>query len=492
MDALDTTTTVDQADLERRVAAAYKRHTEVAVGLEAQDDDLVLKRQLHAKYLCGGLGQLPSAVSTLVTLGGADALQVVDRPKLHSFLLRMCVGPEQGGGMTMHEGGEVDVRGCYCALAACEMLLLDKAAVGEACGMIDYIRHCQSHEGGIGGEPWNEAHGGYTFCGLAAAVLLGKAQALDLDGLLRWAVRCQGQVEGGFMGRTNKLVDGCYSFWQGGAFPLLAALLAEQRQQPAATASAAPGSARSAPASPAVAAADAAAAGAAAQRVLSLLLDDGGDENDSSSDSADGAATSLTEWVARLPHLSPQAAASQRQQQLQKQLDGVVEAAIEAEERYTAAAGTAAGGPLQQEALALLEQASELQKACVACQQHLESLSSAAPAVLGQAVSSGGTAEGEGRQAQLPLLYDAAALQLWLLKCCQAGPRGGMRDKPGKQPDYYHTCYCLSGLSSSQHYSGMVLGGEQNLLVAADPVCNVVAVRLEAAQRYFRELEGQP
>ena len=23
------------------------------------------------------------------------------------------------------------------------------------------------------------------------------------------------------MGRTNKLVDGCYSFWQGGLFPLL-------------------------------------------------------------------------------------------------------------------------------------------------------------------------------------------------------------------------------------------------------------------------------
>ncbi len=24
----------------------------------------------------------------------------------------------------------------------------------------------------------------------------------------------QGSFEGGFMGRTNKLVDGCYSFWQ--------------------------------------------------------------------------------------------------------------------------------------------------------------------------------------------------------------------------------------------------------------------------------------
>jgi hypothetical protein len=29
---------------------------------------------------------------------------------------------------------------------------------------------------------------------------------------------------GGFKGRTNKLVDGCYSWWIGGAFPLLEAL----------------------------------------------------------------------------------------------------------------------------------------------------------------------------------------------------------------------------------------------------------------------------
>ena len=40
----------------------------------------------------------------------------------------------------------------------------------------------------------------------------------------RWAVQKQGSVEGGFMGRTNKLVDGCYSFWQGGLFPMLQSL----------------------------------------------------------------------------------------------------------------------------------------------------------------------------------------------------------------------------------------------------------------------------
>ncbi len=28
-------------------------------------------------------------------------------------------------------------------------------------------------------------------------------------------------MEGGFNGRTNKVVDSCYSFWQGGIFNIL-------------------------------------------------------------------------------------------------------------------------------------------------------------------------------------------------------------------------------------------------------------------------------
>jgi protein farnesyltransferase subunit beta len=35
--------------------------------------------------------------------------------------------------------------------------------------------------------------------------------------------------EGGFQGRTNKLVDGCYSFWVGALLPLIHAV---QRQKP--------------------------------------------------------------------------------------------------------------------------------------------------------------------------------------------------------------------------------------------------------------------
>ena len=38
------------------------------------------------------------------------------------------------------------------------------------------------------------------------------------------------RYEGGFQGRTNKLVDGCYSFWQGGALPLIHMVLAQGKE----------------------------------------------------------------------------------------------------------------------------------------------------------------------------------------------------------------------------------------------------------------------
>lgn len=40
----------------------------------------------------------------------------------------------------------------------------------------------------------------------------------------RWLVLRQMPFEGGFQGRTNKLVDGCYSYWQGALFVVLAGL----------------------------------------------------------------------------------------------------------------------------------------------------------------------------------------------------------------------------------------------------------------------------
>ncbi len=57
------------------------------------------------------------------------------------------------------------------------------------------------------------------------------------------------------MGRTNKLVDGCYSFWLGGLFPLLAELpkpLLAGPPPPAAAALAAAAARHGAPAVPAL------------------------------------------------------------------------------------------------------------------------------------------------------------------------------------------------------------------------------------------------
>lgn len=84
----------------------------------------------------------------------------------------------------------------------------------------------------------------------------------------------------------------------------------------------------------------------------------------------------------------------------------------------------------------------------------------------------------------------AEALQLWLLAACQLESRkGGMRDKPGKGPDYYHTCYCLSGLAISQQASGRVLGGLGNRLVDVDVACNVTKAALEHARAWVQRLE---
>lgn len=47
-----------------------------------------------------------------------------------------------------------------------------------------------------------------------------------------WVTGRQMHFEGGFQGRCNKLVDGCYSFWQAGLLPLLHRALHTQGEWP--------------------------------------------------------------------------------------------------------------------------------------------------------------------------------------------------------------------------------------------------------------------
>eukprot|EP01035_Chromulina_nebulosa_P022853 gene22853-29597_t len=119
---------------------------------------------------------------------------------------------DASGGFRMHHDGEVDCRGTYTVIAIARICNILTPELTE--GVVEFLLRCQSFDGGFGGEPGNEGHGGYNFCALAALCILGKANDCNLSEQIHWLVHRQLKLEGGFQGRTNKLVDACYSFWQ--------------------------------------------------------------------------------------------------------------------------------------------------------------------------------------------------------------------------------------------------------------------------------------
>ena len=52
-------------------------------------------------------------------------------------------------------------------------------------------------------------------------IILGETHKLDMDRLIEWTVNRQLEIEGGFNGRINKLVDSCYNFWIGATFEMI-------------------------------------------------------------------------------------------------------------------------------------------------------------------------------------------------------------------------------------------------------------------------------
>uniref|UniRef100_UPI00398E895D protein farnesyltransferase subunit beta n=1 Tax=Pristiophorus japonicus TaxID=55135 RepID=UPI00398E895D len=277
----------------------------------------------------GGPGQEPhlaptyAAVNALCIIGTEEAYSVINREKLLKFLYSV---KQPNGSFTMHVSGEVDVRSTYCAASVASLTNIITPTLFE--GTPEWVIRCQNWEGGIGGIPGMEAHGGYTFCGMAAMVILKKEWMLDLRALLRWVTSRQMRFEGGFQGRCNKLVDGCYSFWQAGLLPLL-------------------------------------------HRALHA---DGKDS------------LSMTHWM-----------------------------------------------------------------------------------------------------------FQQGALQEYILLCCQ-NSTGGLLDKPGKSRDFYHTCYCLSGLSIAQHFGGgellheVIVGDVNNRLEPTHPVYNIGPEKVAQAVIHFLKL----
>lgn len=117
----------------------------------------------------------------------------------------------------MTPDAEFDLRGAYIVVIIVKLLHLDEAIID---GITDSILASQTYQGGLSNVIGGEAHGGYTFCGVAALSLLGKLQNLDIPRLMLWLNHRQSEF-GGFSGRTNKLLDSCYSFWVGAIFNIV-------------------------------------------------------------------------------------------------------------------------------------------------------------------------------------------------------------------------------------------------------------------------------
>ncbi|GAA5859481.1 hypothetical protein JCM1840_004634 [Sporobolomyces johnsonii] len=230
--------------------------------LDASARARVVETLKHCQNPDGGFGGGPGQLSHLapsyaavcaLAYTGEEGWACIDRPGMYRFLMSL---KQPDGSFIMHEGGEVDVRGCYCALTVAVLLNLLTPELARRTP--EFIASCQTYEGGLAssahpfaGElgaaaPLGEAHGGYTFCAAASWSMLrpfsdptspcfspslpSTRNTLDVKALFRWAASVQAMpIEGGgFRGRTNKLVDGCYSWWCGGLFSVVSGLLAEE------------------------------------------------------------------------------------------------------------------------------------------------------------------------------------------------------------------------------------------------------------------------
>jgi len=168
----------------------------------------------HA-YDHGHVAMTYTAVASLVLLG--DDLARLDRRAIVAGVAALQL--PDGSYKAALQGGENDMRFLYCASALCSML--DDWSGMDRDSAVNYVVKSVGYDGGIGQGPGLEAHGGSTYCAVAALTLMGRLDDLGearLTGLRRWCLARQGE---GFQGRPNKPEDTCYSFWVGSTLHLL-------------------------------------------------------------------------------------------------------------------------------------------------------------------------------------------------------------------------------------------------------------------------------
>ncbi|KAI5955280.1 RAM1 [Candida jiufengensis] len=186
------------------------------------------------KGISGGKNQIGHVASTyagVLTLVLTKNYTLLKKLKsnIYDWLmsLKIRINDDQSA-FIMHENGEYDTRSTYCVLVIATLLNIKTSELLE--GVEDWILSCQTYEGGFAGIPNTESHGGYNFCAIASLFLINSdphqvsKKIKNLDTFIKW--NCDRITEeGGFNGRSNKLVDACYSFWIGAVFPMISVMV---------------------------------------------------------------------------------------------------------------------------------------------------------------------------------------------------------------------------------------------------------------------------
>ncbi|KAI8059745.1 geranylgeranyltransferase type I beta-subunit-like protein [Thamnidium elegans] len=155
-----------------------------------------------------------TALLSLLLLG--DDLSRVNRKAITKAL--SLLQQEDGSIAPTFGSLERDVRFIYCACAI-SYILNDWSGINIE-NTVEHIKQLQSYEHGIAQCPQQEAHGGSTFCGIAALSLMDKLDegVLNKEEFIKW---CLLRQISGFQGRPNKLADVCYGFWIGASLEIM-------------------------------------------------------------------------------------------------------------------------------------------------------------------------------------------------------------------------------------------------------------------------------
>ncbi|CCW65129.1 unnamed protein product [Phytomonas sp. EM1] len=381
-----------------------------------------------------------AACCALCILGKPEYLFNLPRAAIKRWLISLR---NDDCSFRVHDDGESDIRASYCAAVITTLLRLDDPATwisppsredlsddeiyeSEAaeikiardsrvltpqCAL--FIAACQTHEGGFAcGTLAAEAHGAYTQCGLAALLLVKQPHLIQRARLRRWLAVRQLSFEGGFNGRTNKLVDSCYSHWVGASFALLSASDSYAKLRNVSQRELA--------------------------RCMALPID-------SSSGGGEQQADNLDEDYS-FPCLRAKEVLLLDYTQLVdvKGISCSSEAAWDASEEEYQTQQTSLEQFLCIDDDALREgMKNRLWKKRIA--SNFRNASEQQPH------SDADTIDPEIEPDEGDFLFHHGKLQEYVLQCCQDKSLGGLMDKPDCAHDAYHTCYGLSGLSISQN-----------------------------------------